>query len=216
MTEERNIEDYTRVTEVLYPFTNLKTIDPEVLKNAAERGTAVHKLCDFLAYNIGIMPGDLENLVESYTIKVDRSAFQNQEHYKKEKKLVEAYVESFKKWYVNKKFMNKLNRFFDDDLMITGECDLLYRNDQRELVLVDLKTPMNESHTWLLQGSAYSYMAKKIGHDIQVIEFVKLSRYGEIPKVFTYQEDFDLFRCHLKAYLYSFKNLQIEHHLDYL
>lgn len=213
---QRNITDYTRVTEVLYPFTGLSKIDPEVLENAASRGTIVHKLCDCLAFRIGIFPGDIDELVKTYTIKSDRSSDENEIHFQKEKKLVENFIKSFEKWYIDKDFIDKPARFYEDKLMITGECDLIYKDEKGHLILVDLKTPSSESKSWLLQGSAYSYMAKKIGYDIQAIEFLQISRIGSKPKIFKYEENFDLFRSHLNAYRYSFKDCFIENNLDYL
>jgi hypothetical protein len=202
----REINLYTRVTEVLYPFSGLKDIDPEVLKNAADRGTAVHKICDSLVLKLGKF--DLEDLVKEYC--------RNHEHFEKEKKLVEKFVESFEKWYEGKNFLKKPDRFFNDEHMITGECDLIYKDDYNRVVLVDLKTPASESKSWLLQGSAYSYMAKKENHNIDIIEFIQLSRTGAKPKCYRYKEQFELFKSHLDSYRYSFKNSVKEDLMDYL
>lgn len=197
---------YTRVTEVLYPFSGLKGIDPEVLKNAADRGTATHKICDWIVAGVDIF--GWEDLVSQYC--------RNEEHFEKEKVLVMNFVESFEKWYKGKNFIKKPDRFFDDDLMLTGECDLIYVNEKNELTLVDLKTPVNESKSWLLQGSAYSHMAKKNGYDIKTIEFVNLSRTKKDAKVFQYKEDFGLFKSALDTYRYFYKDSKEEINADYI
>jgi len=184
----KKIEDYTRVTAVLYPFSGLKKINPDVLKNAAERGTRAHKACEAIVKNLGYFDDD---------------------------ETISGYVESFKIWCENKTFIPTPQRFYCDDLMITGECDLIYE-DERGLVLVDLKTPAKESKQWLLQGSAYSYLAKKAGYEIKAIEFVKLSKEGKAAQVFHYEEKFSLFNSHLEAYRYSFEKEEIIEELDYL
>jgi len=196
---------HDRVTEVLSPFSGLKSIDSEVLKNAASRGKVVHILCNSLLLNLGIF--DLEELVRTYS--------RNEEHFEKEKSLVENFVTSFEIWIESKKDFITPSRFYDDEFMITGECDFIYPSE-KGLMLVDLKTPVTESPTWSLQGSAYSYMGKKASYPIKGIEFVKLSRTGKKPKIYQYEENFPLFRSYLEVYRNSFKNEKLEDVMAYL
>lgn len=163
--------EYTRVTECLYFLTGLSKVNPEVLKNAADRGTRVHISCDALIEGLAIFPQDDEL----------------------------GYIESFKKWYGSKTFLKKPDRWYDDEFMITGECDCIYKEDG-ELVLVDFKTPANESKTWSLQLSAYAYMAKKQGLQFKRIEAVKLCKQGRNAKTFIYADEFDLFKKCLEIY----------------
>ena len=183
----KDICEYTRVTDVLFPLSGLRNIDPTILKNAAERGTKVHNICDAVIDGLGIG-------------KIDQALF--------------GYVESFNQW-LPKHFIEKPKRFFCDEHKITGECDAIYEESDG-LVLVDFKTPANESKTWKLQGSAYSYLAKQSGYDIKRIEFVKLSKTGSKPKVFVYEEDFDMFLKCLDIYRYFFNKNLDENPLDYL
>lgn len=183
----RNIEDYTRVTEVLSIYAGLNFIDPNVLQNACERGTAVHEYC--AAVIKGLKP---------YPIREDGQGF----------------VDSFMSWKEDKPLF-MVDRFFCDDLMITGECDALYQ-DGDCLVLVDFKTSSNQSKTWKLQGSAYSYLAKKIGLNVARIEFVKLLKTGKKAKVYEYDEDFETYKACLKAYRYFFKNKNEENIIEFL
>jgi len=67
-----NREAYTRVTTILYPFSGLQNVDPDILANAANRGTKVHKICE------GIINGLGEIGIEDETW---------------------GYVESFKQWW---------------------------------------------------------------------------------------------------------------------
>jgi hypothetical protein len=200
-----NDKEYLRVTDILYPFSGLKDIDQEILKNAADRGTVVHKICDSILLGHGTI--GLEELVQEYC--------RNPEHVVKEKEKVEFLVKSFEKWFVGKDFLKKPERFYDDDLLLTGECDLVY-NDNGKTVLVDLKTPVKESKSWLLQGSAYSYLSKKEKYHIDRIEFIQLSRTGGKAKVFTYEENFPLFLSVLNTYKYFYSEPIKENPMDYL
>lgn len=201
---------YTRVTKVLEPFSDIREMkkDPErkeILDNAGSRGTVVHKLCDWISKGIDI--DGYKDLLKEYC--------RNTEHMEKEEVLVLEFVKSFQGWAKDKKFIKTPQRFFCDTYMITGECDLIYE-DERGLILVDLKTPASESPTWLLQGSAYSYLAKLAGYNIAGIEFVKLSRTGGKAKVFRYEENFELFRAALLTYRHFYADQKQENYLDYI
>lgn len=173
----RNLEEYTRVTEVLSSFSGLQAVDPVVLQKAADRGTLVHKICDAIIEGIGVPPVSEE---------------------------IQGYVESFLKW-PEKTYLPKPDRFFCDELMITGECDAIYKEND-SLVLVDFKTPRAPSKTWGLQGSAYAYLAKKAGYVISRIEFVKLDRNGKEPTILVYEDQFNDFLAALRMYRLFFKN----------
>lgn len=181
--------DYIRVTDVLYPFSGLAKVPPEVLKNAALRGTKVHEICDALINHMGV--------------------FEIEEN-------ISGYIESFNQWFLNKKTIQKPLRFYCDDLGITGECDGIYKNETG-WTLFDLKTPLKESKTWSLQGSAYAYLAKKSSYDITEIEFVKLSKDGSSPKIFKYDNNLGLFLKALELYKYfGLKNVNEEDYLQYI
>lgn len=183
------IEGYTRVTDVLYPFSGLKNIDPDVVANAAKRGTRVHKLIDAHIKDLGIPTVDDD---------------------------IKGYYESFLQ-LPNHAYLETPARFYCDEHKITGECDAIYMDTEGRLVLVDFKTPARESKTWMLQGSAYSYLAKKIGSfPIEKIEFIKLSKDGKAPKVYSYEEDFELYLKCLDAYRYFFDKPMEDNPLDYI
>lgn len=167
---------YIRVTDVLGFFSKFHLIDPQVLSNAAERGKEVHGIIDMIIAK-----------VPEFSRRQD----------------TEGYIESFKKWG-RKRFLPKPDRFFCDELGITGECDAIYQEEDGGLVLVDFKTPVIESKGWLLQCSAYAYMARKRGHDIKRVEVVRLSKTGSKPKIYVYEENFPLFLKCLEVYKYFF------------
>ncbi len=186
-----DIFSYIRVTDVLFPVSGLGKIDPIILQRAADRGTLVHKYCDSV-------PSALK---EGFGVNVLEDN-------------ARPYVESFIKW-LPREFIAKPPRFYCDELLITGECDAIYKEDGA-LVLVDYKTSAKESKTWRLQGSAYCYMARKAGYDIKRLEFVKLSKTGKAPEVFVYEEDFNMFLKCLEIYKYFFHGQIAENNSDYL
>lgn len=173
----RDINDYHRVTEILRPFSGIDSIPIDVLMRAADRGTQVHLIVDAIIEGLG-SPAIPEEL--------------------------EGYIDSFNAWNEGKKYIAKPERFFDDDLMITGECDAVIEEDGLN-VLIDFKTPAKESHSWCLQGNAYAMLAKKCGHQIDKIKFVKLDKFGQPPCVYEYLiTDFaaNLFLSCVKVYEY--------------
>lgn len=169
-----DISLYTRVTDVLFPFGGLGKVDPNILKKAAERGTLVHRYC-----------AEIINGTVSWS----------------DEEPIKGYCKSFDSWFLEleKHSYAIPKRLFCDTLMLTGECDFIYTKDAIT-TLVDFKTPLNEGKTWRLQGSAYSYLLKKSGLDVQRIEFVKLDKLGKKPTVYTYEEDFPMFLKCLDVY----------------
>jgi hypothetical protein len=205
---------YLRVSQVLSAFSGLDKIDPVVLKNAADRGSVVHAAIDSIIAHHGIL--DLEDQVREYT-KCE-SLIEWHDKFVKELALVQNMIESFKIYAKDKKFFAKVDRFYDDELMITGECDTFYQVD-KQIFLVDFKTPISESKTWMLQGSAYHYLAlrNRINFpDNGKIEFVKLCRKGNAPKSYFYEPRFDLFKATLETYRYFKLEGCQDQEIDYL
>lgn len=175
--DEKSRENYLRVTSVLYPFSGLQHINPDVLAHAAERGTKVHKICE------GIISGLGEFGVDEETA---------------------PYVESFKKWWekgIDVVEMEK--RFWCDDLRITGQLDLII-NTPEGLAILDLKTSSRPSKTWHAQGAAYAYLAKKEGYDIKKIMFLHLKRDGKEPKIYEYPVDDSFFLAIHRTFIHFF------------
>lgn len=168
---------HQRVTEILSPFTGIKYIDQNVLENAAIRGTKVHGYCEAIARGLGVW-------------KVP------EEH--------EGYVKSFLSWWKEgKEVLQVEKRFFCNELLITGQVDLIIKQGN-EISIVDIKTSRSESRSWMLQGSAYSYMAKKHGYNVNKIMFLKLSREGKEARQYFYDENMELFKECLSVYRYFY------------
>lgn len=173
-------ENYTRVTKVLYPFSGLEKIDPEIVAHAAERGTKVHKICEGIIQGLGELGVDDET---------------------------RGYVESFKKWWdLGHKVILMEQRFWDDELELTGQVDLII-NTPEGLAIVDLKTSSRPSSTWAAQGAAYAYLAKKAGHDIQKIQFLHLNKAGREPKIYEYAIDDSFFLAIYRVWIHFFQKV---------
>ena len=178
MTEINNRENYIRVTSVLYPFSGLDRLDPEVVAHAAERGTKVHKICEAIIQGFGELGVDDET---------------------------KPYVESFKQWWEKGHQVVKMEeRFWCDELRVTGQVDLIL-NTPEGLAIVDLKTSSAPSKTWPAQGSAYAYLAKKAGYDIKKIYFLHLLKTGKPARVYEYPVDDSFFFAIFKVFNHFFK-----------
>lgn len=175
---DKSRENYTRVTEVLYPFSGLQNLDADVVANAARRGTKVHRICEGIVKGLG-------------EIGVDDETW--------------GYVESFKKWWNNAiEVMAIETRFWDDRLELTGQVDLIIK-DVDGCSVVDLKTSSSVSKTWQAQGSAYAYLANSAGHDIRNIQFLHLNKHGHKPKIYEYGVDDSFFMAIYRTYEHFFK-----------
>lgn len=177
-------EHYTRVTEVLYPYSGLQHIDPKVLANAARRGTRVHQACEAIVTGEGAWGVDEE---------------------------IAGYVKSFEKWwYMGHTVLAMEQRFFCDKKMITGQCDMILDTPQGAVIL-DIKTPMRPSKTWPLQGSAYAYLARAAGYNVSGIQFLKVDKNGKDPTVYNYKDEWEMFEKCLDVYNMFFKKVKNDH-----
>jgi len=166
MTQINQRENYNRVTNILYPFSGLEKIPSDVLANAAQRGTKVHNICEGIISGLGELGVDHET---------------------------KPYVESFKQWWEDGHTVVKMEeRFYDDELKLTGQVDLILDTPEG-LAVVDLKTSRSPGKTWPAQGSAYGYLARKAGYDIKKIYFVHLLRTGKLARVIEYPADDSFF-----------------------
>jgi ATP-dependent exoDNAse (exonuclease V) beta subunit len=198
---------FDRVTDVIGVFSGLDKIDPAILKNAGDRGTTVHAIIDKLIESPSFFCAPMiEEMVNKYA--------RNPDHGEKEMALIQNMLQSFERWADGKKFEPKPERFYDEEWMVTGEADQIYKCMGNN-ILVDFKTPENESKTWLLQGSAYYAMAQE-KYQIRQVIFVKLCRKGGIAKEFYYEPNIDLFESCLDTYRYFYKDKKFDQEIDYI
>lgn len=178
MDEKKSRENYLRITQILYPFSGLSKIDPDIVAKAANRGTKVHKICEAIVEGLGEIGVDDETAL---------------------------YVESFKKWWATNPVVIEMEkRFWCDDLQITGQVDFILETPEG-LAICDLKTSYKPSKTWAIQGAAYAYLARLAGYDIKKIIFIHLSKLGRAPKFYEYPLDDYFFLSILRVYNYFFR-----------
>lgn len=159
-------ENYKRVTSILYPFSGLDKIDPEIVAKAGTRGTKVHKIIEGIISGLGELGVDEET---------------------------RGYIDSFYQWWHSGiDVITMEQRFWDEELSLTGQCDLII-NTPDGAAIVDFKTSYKPSKTWQAQGCAYAYLAKKANYDIKKIYFLHLNKHGNNPKIYEYPVDDSFF-----------------------
>ena len=163
---EEILEGYTRVSRFLSMIKDLSHIDPVVLKNKADLGTAVHEA------------------IHTYiTQHRKRKIFTNPKE--------EGYLDSYILWHklINPKYTHLETRLYDHQLKITGAFDGLGYVGGK-LALIDFKCTSQASHeTWPLQGTFYDHLIQvnnMVPDSIPRYLFIQLSPYGRMPKVHEY------------------------------
>lgn len=167
---------YARVSDILKPFVNFGHIDPLVLERKAALGTRIHNAIK------EEIQGDLP------VVKLEE----------------QGYFKSFQLWRsaLNPTFVLTEERIYCDQKMITGCVDAVAKlQSEKECVLIDWKTSASESPiTWPMQAHLYFYLLKASGTIVAPrFLFVKLDRYGNLPKVFQYKFDCKLLSLCLQA-----------------
>ena len=98
-------------------------------------------------------------------------------------------------------FLEHEERYFDDDLMITGAIDGVFvATGYERPTIVDYKTSVTPSKTWPMQAHFYWLMASKKWPNInRFVVFCQLTE-GNHPKVHTYNiQDNMINKCILAA-----------------
>lgn len=170
---------YTRVTEPLALFNNFDHIPPDVLQNAADRGTRVHRYCELHAR------GD-------YFPTVDRS--------------IQGYIDGYCRWHdemVDKTLFIE-QRLYNDLYRITGQIDevAILKGDTTPTV-IDWKTPIVASKSWALQTAAYQFLVDGF-EGLKPTRRIALQLFkdGKYPKVIEYtdyENDWGIYKGILKA-----------------
>ncbi len=175
---------YYSVTEVLSPYFLLNVPQDQRhfiernLETAKERGTRVHAACGSYALGVWVAPLPAE---------------------------WQGYFESFKTWFDN--FVDRVffveRRLQCDTYCFTGKLDLGVQLIDMRKVIVDLKTPLQESPTWCAQLAAYRYLSK-----FDECMSLKLDPKGASARAIGYEHsdtDFAIFLNALNAYRYFAK-----------
>ena len=190
MTEEIK-PGYTRVTEIFKQWDRYgaKGIDAAIVAKKGILGTSVHEAID--RYLNGVPP---EIVKATLTDKAM------------------PYFESFLQWNdtVKPLYIEKEQRLYDDDMMITGKFDAIVQFPySEEKCLVDYKTSAAEDvKLWPLQAMFYYYLAEKNKRVVsRRFIFLQLDREGDFPKVYEYKFSEPLWRvCQAAWMCYRYLN----------
>lgn len=160
-----NGKDYARVSEVISKFSNFAGIPKEVLERKAGIGTLAHEAIN------DTIKGDLPLLDQNTT----------------------GYFESFTEWVkiARPTWLESEVRYYHDELMITGCIDALAAFELKgEAVLIDFKTSVQESPTWVLQAHLYHLLLESANKSVApYFLFIKLDKMGLQPRVYKYKFD---------------------------
>jgi len=156
---------YRRVTEVI-SNGEYDHIDSEVIRRAQIRGTQIHNaIADELS-------GEMALFDPAHS----------------------CYMQSWRRWYENTSFESFPlieKRLFDDELMITGQIDLLAVSGGIP-ILYDWKTSANPSASWEYQAVFYIYLLRQNGYSVSdQAYFVRLQKDGLLPRLslFSYRDE---------------------------
>lgn len=168
---------YVRVSEILGQWKRYDGINPVILQNKANLGTAVH---------------------ESIAAHQDDIHLQVPEEAK-------GYFDSYLLWHDTvKPKLQSLGRLYCDKLMITGEVDsLVQMPHSEEWAIIDWKTCAQSDETiWKLQGQFYHYLCSSNSIEIsKSFYFVQLMKDGKMPKVREYKSSSPLLNVCMSAYI---------------
>ncbi len=144
------------VTAVISPWADFSGIAPEVLENAARRGTDVHRICGCIAQGVWFpeIPQDCA-----------------------------GFIESFRGWFpVVEEVVLSEGELSDAALGYCGHPDLICRiRGDRALTLIDFKTPATKSPLWRAQLAAYKHLAVVNGYEVERVGSLRLKRDGKAP-----------------------------------
>lgn len=174
--------DIPRVTDVLRCFSGYEYVPHNILKGAAERGTAVHALCAAIA-NGSWVPTNMidENL--------------------------RGYVKSFILWIDAqvKEFHVVEKRFIHPEQLYSGQVDFVATCTDGNLWLIDIKTSSKHQKTYPLQMGAYGKLLKLYGNEVFGAMIVYLDKEGEFPDIYVVddlEKEFVTFKCALDCWYY--------------
>ncbi len=186
---------YTRISDILGRLKDRSGINQLVLKDKANIGTEVH-------HNIHMDYLDIPAHFEMHSV---RRPFDGQ--FIREEARGEGYFNSYLTWKEGKDPVYSImeKRFYDDELMITGQVDALLVTESG-LRLIDFKcsySPDNE--IWPMQAHFYYYLLKQNGIDVEpVFSFMQLKKDGKKPTIYDYTLDQNILsRCIEEAIRYQ-------------
>ena len=171
-----------RVTDIIKPFSNFKHVQEKVLFRAAERGTAVHSVCQKIAMG--------EWVIDEFIPEE-----------------LKGYIASFRQWHekIPKKYLVIEKRYRSEKMGYTGQVDFVIESADGNPYLIDIKTSASHHKTYPLQMAAYTKLLHEANIMTEGADLLYLSKDGKFPKVVVCKqlsEDIEVFEAALKCYNY--------------
>jgi hypothetical protein len=169
---------YSRVTEILSPYSSYDMILPSVLEKAAERGKKIHALCELYA----------------------RDGIQVPTEY-------DQYVNAFVKWFDREvhEVHGLEARLYCKTFEITGQFDMYVKLNDGGDYIIDIKTCAAKQDSWPLQLAAYQYLFGQNREGLMprraVLHLKKTGKY-DFYEYTNDEKDQDLFMSALKLHRY--------------
>lgn len=157
---QKDGKPYLRVSSIISALRGgFGEISKEILQAKAKIGIEVHEICQKL------LMGEIQTSTNERVIN---------------------YVNSFKQFNKTSLLQKPLiceERFFDDELGVTGQVDLVCPiKGSKKPLLIDLKTSAKaEPHLWFIQGALYANMITQTYPDLPLadtIVFLQLKEKG--------------------------------------
>jgi hypothetical protein len=159
------------VTRIIAPWSGLERIRPDVLEQAAARGTAVHDACATIARGGWPVVAPEE----------------------------QGYVDSFLRWFARVAAVYAVEEEIRDEALgFMGHPDLIVQWEG-QLTLWDLKTPRVASRSWQVQLAAYRHLLCHHIDPPERTAALMLDPSGGVPKAIDLQDPARAFAAFLGA-----------------
>jgi hypothetical protein len=184
---------HIRVSEILSQFRDFSTINPGLLNTKCEIGTEVH-------HNIHMHQKGLLPFFDIYP-EYDRES-----NIKAWSERGEGYFNSFLQYEAKVKpiYTHMETRFYDDNLMITGQIDALLMTYDLP-VISDFKCSYSvDEEIWSMQAHYYKHLMAVNGiKTADYFYWIQLKKDGKKPKVLEIEYDENMMsRCIQEAVLF--------------
>jgi hypothetical protein len=194
MVKEDIRPGFIRISDIASAFAGYGKVPQNVLNYAADRGSKAHQI--------------IVDLMNDIVVKEERYMFCG--------KSIRPYLDSWEK-FMDTIHIDKIElqeeRLYDEDLMTTGQPDLVAVIDG-ERVLIDWKATSQVGAHWEIQAAGYYELLRANGWTLNRMIFVKLDKDGEAPIVKTYHPNLDLLMKAYELYKKFFKDLKINLEMD--
>lgn len=186
--------NHIRVSEILAQFRDFSNINPQVLNTKCNIGTEVHHNIHMHTKGLFLV-WDMHPHHDFVTSEVNQWSERGQGYF-------DSYLKYEAKYKPKYDLMEK--RFYDDNLMLTGQLDALMITDGLPTI-VDFKCSYNvDEEIWGMQAHYYKHLLEHNGIMVgDKMLWLQLKKDGKMPKIVEINYDANVMsRCIQEAILY--------------